>query len=87
VAEEFPYRLSKHARRRIEQRGIQLDWIRRTLAHPDRTEPDPEDQEANHAIKRFHALGDAVLRVVYNPAVSPYRVITAFFDRKGRTSR
>jgi hypothetical protein len=55
------------------------------MFHPDRVDPDPDDPSARHAMKRFHiAGGSMVLRVVYNHTVSPWRVVTAFFDRRGR---
>lgn len=73
----------------MRQRRVTIDQIRRALQHPDRTEPDADDPELEHAIKRFHrANGSAVLRVVYNHLASPWRVVTVFFDRRaGRTHR
>ena len=82
-ADEFS--ISKHALRRLEQRGITREQIRRALFHPDRTESDTDDTSVTHAIKRFHvASGSMILRVVYNHTVSPWLVVTAFFDRKAR---
>lgn len=37
------YRLSDHAKKRLQQRGIKLEWISAALAFPDQTENDPED--------------------------------------------
>jgi hypothetical protein len=75
------FTLSKHARRRIRQRGIGVRQIEQTLTKPDRTELDRADPEIRHAVRRF---GRVVLRVVYNHVVTPPRVVTAFFDRRLR---
>ena len=85
MPDDAPFRMSKHARRRLEQRGVTTEQLRRALLHPDRVESDPEDDELRHAIKRFHVSGDStVLRVVYNHTESPWVVVTAFFDRKAK---
>lgn len=69
----------------MAQRGITRHDVRRVLAHPDRLEPDPGDDELLHAVKRFFRRGDSiVLRVVYNRLARPWRVVTVFFDRRTR---
>jgi hypothetical protein len=71
----------------MRQRGIVIDDIRRTVAHPDRVHPDADDPELTHALRRFYRRhGSVVLRVVYNHTVSPRRVVTAFFDRRAGRS-
>jgi len=83
VGDSAGFVLSRHAKRRIAQRGVNLDQIKRALGHPDRTEPDEDDPSVKHAIKRFHRRGGSVvLRVVYNYRTKPHRIVTAFFDRK-----
>lgn len=76
------FQLTAHARMRLRQRNIKDEWIERTIRHPDRTCPDPEDPELRHAYKRIHAASDQILRVVYNPEVSPVRIVTALFETK-----
>jgi hypothetical protein len=68
----------------MAQRGIGVNQIAQTLAHPTRTELDREDPELRHAIRRF---GRRFLRVVYNHVVRPPRIVTAFFDRRLRRKR
>lgn len=87
MLDDFPLRLSHHARMRLKQRGIPLDLVRRTLEHPDRTWPDPGDATITHASKHFHRLNDSILRVVYNHVEEPWLIVTAFFERKGRGLR
>src|SRR5437764_14788594 len=79
MADDRGFTISKHARRRMRQRGIGVRQIEQTLASPDRTEVDREDPELRHAIHRF---GRVFLRVVYNAVVRPPNVVTVFFDRR-----
>lgn len=83
---KFPYEISDHARMTIMERGVDLEWIVRVVQRPLKTHPDPRNPTAIHALGKIPEYGDRVLRVIYNPNVSPSRIITAFFDRrmKGR---
>jgi len=85
-AADFPYEISDHARETIRERSIELEWIMRVLNDPALTEPDRLDPDAMHALAVIPEYGDRVLRVTYNPTVSPWRIITAHIDRrmKGR---
>jgi hypothetical protein len=88
VAEPFPFSMSRHARIRMRQRGVTLEQIRQALQWPDRTEADGDDPDLTHALKRVRrGRGSAVLRVVYNHVVSPWRVVTVFFDRRAGRQR
>ena len=76
---------SKHAQEVIRERHIPEDWVRRTIAQPDRHEAPPDG--TMHYIKAIPEHGERYLRVVINPAVTPQRVVTVFFDRRlGRRS-
>ncbi len=80
------YRLTSHAEKTIAERGIDKCWIELILSHPARVEIDRHDSALRHALGRIPEHGDRVLRVIYNAEVSPWVVVTAFFDRKaGRT--
>lgn len=74
------YFLTEHAEKRLRRRKISLDWITATLEYPARTENDHEDPELAHALRPIPERGFRVLRVVYNEAVDPIRVVTAYFD-------
>lgn len=78
---DFPYILTEHARKRIMQRGISLDWIVRVLENPDHEEADAEDPELFKAWGYIPESGDRVLCVVYNETTDPWRIVTAYFDR------
>jgi hypothetical protein len=62
------------------QRGIDPAWIASTLDHPARIENDGEDASLVHALWPVAERGFRVLRVIYNEAVDPVAVVTAFFD-------
>jgi hypothetical protein len=79
---ERKYELTAHAAVVIAERGIDLEWIERTLAQPDRTETDRADPSLTHALRGIAEHDDRVLRVVYNAAVSPPKIVTAYFDRR-----
>jgi len=57
------YELTAHASTVLEQRGIPLHWLERVLASPERTEPDRNDPELQHAIGRIAENDDRYLRV------------------------
>jgi hypothetical protein len=81
------YELTAHAKTVLEERGIQLDWLARVLASPERSEPDRTDPELRHAIGRIAENDDRYLRVTYNATVTPWRIVTAYFDRGLRTGQ
>ncbi len=78
------YELSAHAARVLAEREIPVAWIERVLSMPERTEPDAVDPMLRHALGRIPERDDRVLRVIYNQAVQPWRIVTAYFDRAMR---
>ncbi|MCH7527884.1 MAG: DUF4258 domain-containing protein [Planctomycetes bacterium] len=81
MADEFPYHLSEHASVAVRERRISLRWVKRVLEAPDRTVSDDADPELLHALGKVPEQGDRVLRVVYNHKVTPWKIVTAYFDR------
>jgi hypothetical protein len=81
---EFPFDLTAHARQVIAERHIALGWVAQVLSAPERTEPDSVDAELHHALGSITEQGGRVLRVVYNRTTSPWRIVTAYFDRRAR---
>ncbi len=78
------YELTAHAETVMAERKIQAEWVNRVLQSPGRTEPDKFDPELRHALGRIGEQDDRILRVVYNVAVNPWRVVTVYFDRAQR---
>jgi galactokinase len=79
-----PFELSEHARTVIREREIEMAWIAETLSRPSRTERDVRDVSLVHALHAIPERNDRVLRVVYNERQRPWKVVTAFFDRRER---
>ena len=78
------YVLTEHAKVVLAERGIPISWVERVLARPQRTVVDGTDPELRHAIALIPEHGDRYLRVIYNSNVTPWRVVTAYFDRRLR---
>jgi hypothetical protein len=83
--EELSFDLTAHARQVIAERRIALAWVARVVSSPERTEPDSVDAELHHALGSIPEHGGRVLRVVYNRTTSPWRIVTAYFDRRERS--
>ncbi len=75
------YELTKHAKKALEERGIQIEWMERTLSEPEYVLPDPEDATVKRCFRRIPEFGGRVLRVAVNTTVEPNRVVSVFFDR------
>ena len=65
----------------VEARASRLDWLERVLVNPERTESDRADSELRHAICRIADNDGRYLRVIYNASATPWRIVTACFDR------
>jgi hypothetical protein len=81
------YELTDHAMDVLAEREIATTWVVRVLAAPERTERDRSDPELVHALGRIAERDGRVLRVVYNAAVLPPRIVTVYFDRRERGKR
>lgn len=73
-----------HARHVMAERGVEPEWVERTLAAPEADEPDPADPDLRRAFRSIPERDHRVLRVVYSREAEDFRVITAFFDRGRR---
>jgi hypothetical protein len=65
----------------MQERGIDVEWLERTILSPEQTVSDPSDHELVHHLRRIPEHGDRVLRVVLNNTVDPIRLVTIYFDR------
>jgi hypothetical protein len=68
----------------LAERGIDREWIERTIREPDEIEPDPSRANVIRAFRSIPERNGRVLRVVYSTSADQIRVITAFFDRARR---
>ena len=74
--------LTKHAQKALEERGIPVEWMERTLSAPELVLPDPDAATVERRFRRIPEFGGRVLRVAVNTAVDPNRVVSVFFDRQ-----
>jgi hypothetical protein len=81
LMDDFPYELSIHAQERVNQREIELQWIKRVLEQPTRIEADKKDSELTHALGIVPEFDDRVLRVIYNHTTTPWRIVSLHFVR------
>lgn len=79
------YTFSTHAVDMMEERNILENWVRRALNESDNTFTG--DDGNLHFTKAIAEREDRVLHVVVNPAVSPKRIVTLFFDRRLRSKK
>ena len=79
------YIFSKHAAEMMKERNIAEDWVWRVLNDSENTFTG-EDSNL-HFTKAIAEKENRVLRVVVNPAVSPKRIVTVFFDRRLRSKK
>jgi len=75
---------TEHAKLRISDRQISLNWIEMTLRAPQKVELDSKDPDLRHALLAIGDYDNRVLRVIYNVKVTPNKVVSVYFDRKMR---
>jgi hypothetical protein len=78
------YQLSEHARTMLGERRIDEHWVKLTIEQPDRRET--QGDGTVHCIRAIEEFDRRHLRVVVNIDVSPQKVVTAFFDRRLRST-
>ena len=78
------YEMTQHARKVLAERGIEVEWMRRTLEDPEWAEPDAHDPAVERRFRAIPEFGGRVLRVAVNVAVVPPRVVSVFFDRNAK---
>ena len=77
-------RFTGHAVQVITERKIRAEWVEHAVREPAWREPDPHDPEVERFFRRIPERSDRTLRVAVNTATTPWRVVSAFFDRNAR---
>jgi len=72
---------SKHAVFAMTERMIPQEWVERVVAEPMLRISDPNDTEVERFFCIIPEQDDRVLRVAVNTTVTPWRVVSVFFDR------
>lgn len=79
------YVFTKHALDMLEERSILETWVLQTINESDDTFT--SDDGNLHFVKAIVERENRILHVVVNPAVSPKRIVTLFFDRRLRSKK
>ena len=80
----LPLEYTRHAAHAMAERNIPDDWVESAVTEPSLRAPDPNDPEVERFYRRVPEYGDRVLRVAVNTRVTPWRVVSVFFDRSMR---
>lgn len=76
--------LSRHAVHVMAERMVSIKWVEETVGEPALRLPDPNDPEIERFFRRIPDRDNRVLRVAVNTRVTPWRVVSVFFDRTMR---
>ena len=76
------YVLTQHARDALAKRQILEAWVDMAMQNPVWIEADDVDPLLEHRLAPIAEFGNRVLRVVVNPQTEPWRIVTAYFDRR-----
>lgn len=83
MSRHMEFILTEHAKKRLTQRKIPIEWVQAALKRPLRTENDHEDPELAHALlyipERFK-----LLRVIYKETTNPPFIVTAYLEEADR---
>ena len=71
---------TKHALDMLRERKVKDEWVRMTMAAPERKEQ-KEDGTVDF-IRPIEEFDNRYLRVAVNPNARPQLIITVFFDRR-----
>ncbi|KMO12026.1 DUF4258 domain-containing protein [Methylobacterium indicum] len=77
---------TRHSRTVMEERGLDTGWVERTILHPDQLEQDARDPTLLRAFTAIPERDGRVLCVVYRPEPDGCIIVTAFLDRRRRTT-
>lgn len=84
MAVEETVTFSDHANVVIDERGLDRDWVVRTVREPEWTSPDPNDPGLERRFRAIPEFGDRWLRVVVREDERGVHVVSCFFDRRAR---
>ena len=76
--------LTAHARVRLQERHLPLNWVEDTVRNPDWTEPDPRGANVERRFRAISERGGRILRVACVETETAIRVISVMFDRNAR---
>jgi hypothetical protein len=79
-----PLRLTGHALVALEERGLSVALVERTVRAPDWRESDPSDPSVARLFAALPERDGRILRVACVETSTEIRILTAFLDRRAR---
>ncbi len=77
------FRISKHAREQMEERGISEDMVNEIMENPDQTIAEDEDKLIYQSIREFNSEQKSYLvRIFINILKIPWLIITVYKTSK-----
>jgi hypothetical protein len=76
--------ITAHAAEMMEERGIDIDWVKAVLADPPRITADPRGAPPQRAYGVVPSAGGRMLRVVFRQDGDAFVIVTTHFDRGSR---
>jgi hypothetical protein len=76
--------LTAHARMRLRERHLKLEWIEDTVRMPDWRELDPRDPQVERRFRAIAQFDDRILRVACVETETSIRDIGVMLDRTAR---
>ena len=73
-----------HAIHAMVELGISIKWVEQAVVSPALRTPDPNASEIERFFCKIPERDDRILRVAVNTHVTPWRVVSVFFDRAMR---
>lgn len=79
-----PVRYTQHAETVLIERGLEKEWVERTVYGPDWRTSEPRDSSAERRFRSVPERQGRVLRVICVENAVEIRIISVFLDRRAR---
>lgn len=80
-------RFTEHAKLRMIERGIWIDWVERTVDRPEFVRASVSRPMRKSAFRRIEELGNRWLHVTFDIQGSEVVVVSVYFDSKAEKRR
>jgi hypothetical protein len=80
-------RFTEHAKLRMIERGIRIEWVERTVERPEFVRPSMSRPARKSAFRRIEELGNRWLHVTFDAEMGGIVVVSAYVDHKAERKR
>lgn len=80
-------RFTEHAKLRMIERGIRVEWVEQTVDRPEFVRASVSRPARKSAFRRIEELGNRWLRVVFDAETDEIVVVSAYMDHKAERKR